>query len=358
MKPEVISANYFLSYPGFTLNAEIEIPAKGVTAIFGHSGSGKTSLLRCIAGLEKDCQGHLYVAGECWQDANTFLPTHKRPLAYVFQEASLFSHLNVRGNLQYALKRSDKNVKLVSLQEAVSLLGIEHLLDRPAQTLSGGERQRVAIARALLINPRLLLLDEPLSALDNASKNEILPYLEKLRNELAIPIIYVSHSSDEVARLADHLVVLDEGKVVASGGLKETLARLDFPIKLGDDRGVVIEGQVAEKDGDWSLAKVAFVGGELWIKDGDFSLGQPLRLHILAKDISLTLSQHDDSSILNILRGSVAEILPDKENGNALVKLNVGATSFVARITLRSVAHLELTIGKDVCLQIKSVALI
>lgn len=358
MNPENIKAKYSLSYSDFSLDVEIDIPAKGVTAIFGHSGSGKTSLLRCIAGLETQCQGYLTVAGECWQDANTFLPTHKRPLAYVFQEASLFSHLDVLGNLQYALKRSDKSVKLVSLQEAVSLLGIEHLLDRPSQTLSGGERQRVAIARALLISPRLLLLDEPLAALDTASKNEILPYLEKLRSELAIPIIYVSHSSDEVARLADHLVVLDDGKVVASGGLKETLARLDFPIQLGDDRGVVIEGQVIEKDKDWSLAKVAFDGGELWIKDGGFPLKQLLRLHILARDISITLARHDDSSILNILLGSVGEILPDNQNGNALVKLNVGETSFVARITLRSVAHLGLTLGKDVCLQIKSVALI
>ncbi|GAB1268900.1 molybdenum ABC transporter ATP-binding protein [Aurantivibrio infirmus] len=358
MSSDNIKLKFYLSYSDFSLNVDFEIPGQGVTAIFGHSGSGKTSLLRCIAGLEEKVKGRLHLADQCWQDENLFLPAHKRPIAYVFQEASLFSHLSVLGNLRFALKRADKQSSLISLDDVISLLGIDHLLTRSTDKLSGGERQRVAIARALLINPRLLLLDEPLAALDNASKNEIFPYLEKLRSDFDVPMLYVSHSPDEVARLADHIVVLDRGKVVASGGLQDTLARLDFPIQLGDDRGVVIDAEVVEKDEQWSLVKVDFDGGELWLRDANFSLQQNLRLHIHAKDISLTLDRHQDSSILNILPGTVTEILIDKEHGNALVKLEVGNTFFLSRLTLRSVAHLDLVSGKNVWLQIKSVALI
>lgn len=195
-----IQARLRLDWPGFTLDVDLSLPCHGVTALFGPSGSGKTTLLRCIAGLERAPQGFLAVNGEIWQDGKHWLPTHMRPLGYVFQEASLFSHLSVMGNLRYGLKRlSDDQHK--SLDQVIELLGIEHLLDRKPDRLSGGERQRVGIARALAVRPRILLMDEPLAALDLQRKQEILPYLERLHEELAIPVLYVSHSPDEVARL-------------------------------------------------------------------------------------------------------------------------------------------------------------
>ena len=197
-----IDARFRLDWPGFSLNVDLTLPGRGVTALFGHSGSGKTTLLRCIAGLERAPQGRLAVDGEVWQDAGCWLPPHKRPIGYVFQEASLFAHLTVLGNLRYGLKHIS-GAQRVSLDHAIELLGIAHLLDRKPDLLSGGERQRVGIARALAVSPRLLLMDEPLAALDLKRKQEILPYLERLHDELSIPVLYVSHSTDEVARLAD-----------------------------------------------------------------------------------------------------------------------------------------------------------
>jgi molybdenum ABC transporter ATP-binding protein len=233
---------------GLQPEVDLELPGRGVTGLFGHSGSGKTTLLRCIAGLVRAPKGRLVFRGEVWQDENTWVPTHRRSLGYVFQEASLFPHLTVMGNLRYGQKRAPAPVAAedrVSLDQAIALLGIDHLLTRKPDRLSGGERQRVAIARALAVSPRVLLMDEPLAALDIARKQEILPYLERLHDELAIPVLYVSHAPDEVARLADHLVVMDGGRVLASGPLKETLARLDLPTAFSEDAGVVIEAVVA-----------------------------------------------------------------------------------------------------------------
>jgi molybdate transport system ATP-binding protein len=222
-----IEARFRIDWPGFVLDVDLSLPGRGVTALFGHSGSGKTTLLRCIAGLERAPLGRLAVDGEVWQDASQWLPPHKRPIGYVFQEASLFAHLTVMGNLHYGLKRL-RCAPRISLDQAIELLGIGHLLDRKPDTLSGGERQRVGIARALAVSPRLLLMDEPLAALDLKRKQEILPYLERLHDELEIPVLYVSHSPDEVTRLADHLVAMEGGRVVAYGPLADTLARLDL----------------------------------------------------------------------------------------------------------------------------------
>ena len=235
---KAIQARFQVIWPGFTLNVDLDLPGRGVTALFGHSGSGKTTLLRCLAGLERHSTGSLHFKGEVWQDStrSIFRPTHQRSLGYVFQEASLFPHLSVRKNLEYGRKRVNSGHK-VSLDHAVELLGIGHLLDRMPDRLSGGERQRVAIARALATSPELLLMDEPLAALDLKRKSEILPYLERLHDELDIPMFYVSHSPDEVARLADHVVLLAEGRVVAAGGLRETLARLDLPTAFTEDAG-------------------------------------------------------------------------------------------------------------------------
>ncbi|MBF3186257.1 molybdenum ABC transporter ATP-binding protein, partial [Pseudomonas aeruginosa] len=243
------------AYPGFELDIDLALPGRGVTALFGHSGSGKSTCLRCIAGLEKAAEGEVTINGETWQDSrrNLFVAPHRRALGYVFQDANLFRHLTVRRNLAFGLKRIAAAERRVELEQACALLGIEHLLERMPERLSGGEQQRVGIARALLTSPRLLLMDEPLASLDLKRKGEILPYLERLHEELDIPVLYVSHSPDEVARLADHLVLLENGKVRASGPIGETLARVDLPLALDDDAGVVIEGTVSDHDPAYGL---------------------------------------------------------------------------------------------------------
>ena len=354
---EQIKARFHIDWTAFSLDLDLHLPGRGITAIFGHSGSGKTTLLRCIAGLTKADQGLLSFKGEIWQDDRHFLPVHKRPLGYVFQEASLFPHLSVMENLRYGLLRS-KGEQKVSLDQAIEFLGIDPLLERKPDRLSGGERQRVAIARALAVSPRLLLMDEPLSALDHPRKQEILPYLERLHDELHIPVLYVTHSSDEVSRLADHLVVLDDGHVVAQGPLTETLARLDFPIRLGEERGVVLDGVVAERDGNWHLARVEFAGGSLWMRDRGIALGHRVRMRVPAGGISLSRKRQEDTSILNILPGMVEAIADEDHPGLVLVRIRIGESAFVARVTKRSVASLGIMPGQPVWVQVKSVAVV
>ena len=227
---------------------DLHLPGSGITVLFGASGSGKTSVLRCVAGLERAHPGLVVVDGEVWQDdtAQVFLPTHQRALGYVFQESSLFAHLDVLGNLRYGLKRARSAQAEATLQTAIELLGIGRLLQRRPGQLSGGERQRVAIARALATSPRLLLLDEPMAALDLARRQEIMPWLERLRDELHIPMLYVTHSADELARLADHLVVLEGGQVKAAGPVDQVLSSVHLPMVLGDDAGALLRGQVLE----------------------------------------------------------------------------------------------------------------
>jgi len=359
-----IQARFRLDWPGFTLDVELDLPARGVTALFGHSGSGKTTLLRCIAGLERAPLGCLTVNGAVWQNdehpgkrGGHWLPTHQRPLGYVFQEASLFAHLSVLGNLRYGLKRTP-DAQRISLDQAIELLGIGHLLTRAPDQLSGGERQRVGMARALALQPRLLLMDEPLAALDLKRKQEILPYLERLHAELDIPVLYVSHSPDEVARLADHIVVMDAGRAVAAGPLTETLARLDLPIHLGEDAGVVLDAAVVERDLQWHLARVEFHGGSLWVRDGGHALGQPVRVRILARDVSIALQRTTHSSIQNCLSAVVDEIADDHHPALSLIRLKVGRSPVLARLTRRSAVGLGLLPGLPVWVQIKAVALI
>ena len=353
----MIEARFKLDYPGFTLDVDLKLPSTGVTALFGHSGSGKTTLLRAIAGLEQVPDGRLVFDSEVWQDVRNWIPTHARPIGYVFQEASLFPHLSVQGNLDYGIKRRPANA---DFSHTVELLGIGHLLDRKPDRLSGGERQRVAIARALLTQPRLLLMDEPLAALDLARKQEILPYLEQLHEELKIPVFYVSHAPDEVARLADHLVALDAGRVVAAGPLSETLARADLPIRLGEDAGVVLDGTVAEIDNQWHLARVKFPGGNLWVRDEGHPVGKRIRVRVLARDVSLARAEPSGTSILNHFRVTVCELAADTHPALLLARAETTADgqSLLARLTRRSAAALELAPGVEVWAQIKAVALI
>ena len=353
----MIEARFKLDYAGFGLDVDLALPARGVTALVGPSGSGKTTLLRCIAGLER-AEGRLVMDGAVWQDSGAFLPTHRRPIGYVFQEASLFPHLSVRANLAFGLKRVPATERRVSLDRAVEMLGIDALLDRRPDGLSGGERQRVGIARALAVSPRLLLMDEPLAALDLARKQEILPYLERLHDEMEIPLLYVSHAPDEVARLADHIVVLQAGRAVASGPLGEVLARVDLPIRLGEDAGVVLEGRIAERDTRWHLARAEFSGGSVWVRDGGHAVGHAVRVRILARDVSLALTPHGGTSIQNILPGVVDTIADDGHPALALVRLRVGDSAVLARLTKRSADTLGLAPGKLAYAQIKAVALI
>lgn len=340
------------------LDIDTVIPTAGVTAIFGHSGSGKTSLLRCIAGLEKAQQGRLIVNDTCWQDTDTFLPTHKRPIGYVFQEASLFSHLTAQKNLTYAIKRADQPVSPEFYQRVINVMGIESILKRYPSQLSGGERQRIAIARALLIQPRLLLMDEPLAALDHQRKQEILPYLERLNKSFNIPILYVSHSMDEVARLADHILVLDKGKIVAEGELTEVFSRIDLPQRLEKESGVILNGKVIEKDKQWHLMRIAFAEGHIWLPDSGEVLEQAVRIRVLAKDVSLALSNHEDTSIVNRIPVTVTDIKSDQDKAMSLVRLTMGSEYVVAKLTQRSVHSLNLTLGLNVWAQIKSAAIV
>ncbi|MBK7954447.1 MAG: molybdenum ABC transporter ATP-binding protein [Candidatus Accumulibacter sp.] len=353
-----IRARFRLAYPAFTLEVDVDLPGRGVTVLFGRSGSGKTTLLRCIAGLEETADGLLVVNGETWQDGARRLPRHRRAIGYVFQEARLFPHLSVAANLDFGRRRIAASERSVSLAQAVELLGIAHLLERRTEHLSGGERQRVAIARALATSPRLLLMDEPLAALDHARKQEILPYLERLHDELAIPVLYVSHSPDEVARLADQIVVIEAGRVVAQGPLSETLARVDLPLRLGEDVGVVFTGTVLERDAEWHLARVGFAGGEVWVRDGGAAVGRSVRLRILARDVSIARSRHDDVSIMNLLPATVITHAAEDHPAIALVQLRVGSTPLLARLTRHSAQRLELAPGLPVWAQVKAVALV
>ncbi len=353
-----IEARFALRYPGFDLDVDLQLPAGGVSALFGPSGSGKTSCLRCFAGLERGCEGRVVVAGEVWQDSagGFFVPPHRRPFGFVFQDARLFPHLTVRGNLRYAMRRAT-GPEAVRFDEAVQLLGIADLLERHTDRLSGGERQRCAIARALLTRPRLLLLDEPLTALDEARKAELLPYLESLRDTLSIPMIYVSHSIREVARLADHLVLLDRGRVQASGPVTEVTARADLPFSDEDEAGVVLLARCIEHDADYALTRVQFDGGTLWLPRVQCEIGRPLRVRVAATDVSVTLERPHATSILNVLAATVLA-RRDDQRGRSLVQLDLGGTRLLARLTRRSASLLGLQPGRAVFAQIKGAAVL
>lgn len=358
----MIEARLRLPRPGFTLDVSLELPERGVSALFGPSGCGKTSVLRALAGLER-ATGRVALGDEVWQDdeRRLFVPTHRRPLGYVIQEAALFPHLSVRQNLEYGQRRIQAGAQRVALDTIVDLLDLAGLMDRRPHTLSGGERQRVAIARALATGPRLLLMDEPLAALDAARKAEVLPFLERLHEALAMPIVYVSHALEEVARLADHLVLMQAGRVVAAGALGEVMARLDLPTARGEGAGVVLGAVVVERDAQWQLARLR-VGQDsgdfdLWARDHGLPVGRPVRVRLLARDISLARSPQSGTSIGNQLHGSVEAIADDEHASLALVRVRIGASAVVARLTRRSAHALGLAPGLPVWAQVKTVAL-
>lgn len=330
----------------FLLDVELEA-VRGLTALFGPSGSGKTTVLRCVAGLTRAAAGFVALEGECWQDEGRgwFTPAHKRACGYVFQESSLFPHLSVRRNLEYGWKRVPSAERRIALDDTVELLGIGPLVGRMPATLSGGERQRVAMARALLASPRLLLMDEPLASLDEARKGEVLYYIERLRDELRLPILYVSHSIEEVVRLADKVIMLAAGRVTHAGPVAGLLTD-----------GSVIDTRVAGHDLDWGLTRLEFDGGALYTPDVDALVGERVRVRIQARDVSLSLGAPSDASFLNVLAGTVVSIGLG-QGATAEVRLDVGGTPLAARITRKSVHALALAPGSRVHALVKSVAI-
>lgn len=391
--------------PGFSLDVALRLPGQGVSVLLGPSGCGKTTVLRALAGLggqggaAQRARGRVQVRGEVWQDdaRGIWRPVHQRPIGVVFQEASLFDHLTVQGNLDYGWRRVPAQQRRLQHDDIIPLLGIGHLLQRRPQGLSGGERQRVAIARALLSSPALLLMDEPLSALDAALKAEVLPCLERL-GQTGVPVVYVTHAHDEAARLADHVVVLREGRVQAAGPAEALWTRLDTPLSAGDDAGAVLRAEVVGHEAAQGLSLLrlsrlarvgagAVVPGAVGQGDADVHFwaglcagtapGQPVRVRVLARDVSVSLSAARDSSILNILPAVVADLREDAQ-GSVMLGLQLGAQAvartaadvadaghahadlprLLARITRRSAEHLGLRVGQPVFAQVKGVALL
>ena len=349
-----IEARFRSTQGSFVLDAAFSVPSHGITALFGASGSGKTTLLRLIAGLAR-APGSLSVNGEVWQDAQRFVPPHRRALGYVFQEASLFPHLSVRANLEYGWKRVPHVERTLQWDDVIDWLGLVPLIDHQPHQLSGGQRQRVAIGRALLSSPRLLLMDEPLTALDANARAEILPYLESLHRELDLPILYVSHALDEVARLADHLLLIDAGRITYQGPLVDGLTRLDLPLAHRDMAGTVIDTTVVAHDPQFQLTRVAHRDLLLELPGVFGAPGQPLRVRVAARDVSLTLAKPSQTSILNLLPARIIE-LTDDAPGQVLVRLALADTVLLARITRKSAHALNLQPGMAVVAQVKSVA--
>lgn len=342
---------------GFRLTVDTEVPGQGVTALFGRSGCGKTTLLRCVAGLEPAAKGRLVVNGETWQDRTRFIPADRRPIGYVFQEGHLFPHLSVQKNLLYGYRRIPEEQRVVQPDEAARLLGLESLLTRRVTEISGGQRQRVAIGRALLTSPRVLLMDEPLAALDAISKAEIFPYLERLHDELSIPVLYVSHAIDEVSRLADHMLLMEDGRVRAAGPLRDLITRGDLPLAHAEGAAAVIEASVIGHDDRHHLTELGFDGGTLLISREDLLQSQRVRVRIMARDVAINLTRPQDSSVLNCLPARVLDVSDDPHPGHVLVRLAVGGVTLLSRITRRSLDHLALEPGTQGYALVKSVAI-
>jgi molybdate transport system ATP-binding protein len=343
----------------FHLDARFAAPVAGITALFGRSGAGKTTLVGMLAGLVRPDRGRIAVGGELLfsSERGIDLPPERRRLGYVFQEGRLFPHYSVRGNLLYGAPRHPT----IAFDAVVALLGLAPLLDRRPADLSGGEKQRVAIGRALLAAPRLLLMDEPLASLDQPRKAEILPFIERLRDELRVPVIYVSHAMEEIVRLADTLVLLSEGKVAAVGTVEELTSRLDLrPLTGRYEAGAVIRTTLAGHDVTYGLSELAFPGGRLRVSHLALPLGSPIRVRIRARDVALATTRPTGISIRNIFPARVVEVAPDR--GPLVdVRLDIGRpgepVALWARVTQRSLQELELTAGREVFALLKTVAL-
>jgi molybdate transport system ATP-binding protein len=357
---DVLALDITVDYAAFRLAVKVQLPLRGITAVFGPSGGGKSTLLRAIAGLEP-ARGVVRLGSRVLLDRNTTvaLPPHRRELGYAFQDARLFPHLDVRANLDFAWSRARPPTALQGRwQEVVDAFALAPLLDRRPQTLSGGERQRVSLARTLLTLPALLLLDEPLSALDSARKRQILPCVEAMATHFGVPVLYVTHSIDEVARLADRVLVLEQGRVQAFGDTADILERLDLqPLTGRFEAGVVIDAVVAEHVPQYALTRLD-LGGQSMVMPSIEHLQpkQSVRLRVRARDVALAIERPQGISIRNILRGTLLSVHADEESPFAEALVALGSQRVRARITRAAVAELDLHQGRPVFVLLKSVS--
>ncbi len=345
----------------FNLDVDLTLPSRGISVLFGPSGCGKTTILRCIAGLHKAQNAHIEFAKQVWQSSAIFEKTHRREIGYVFQDPCLFPHLSVKQNLCFGLERQPIPIESAPIQwnEIVQLLGLTHLLSRMPKHLSGGEKQRVAIGRALLTQPKVLLMDEPLSALDQNSKSDIIPYIENISKRLAIPIIYVTHAQTEVESLADYIVLLEKGAVVAQGGIKSMMQDLSSPLSHLNDAGALVDAQVVDYDEAYDLTELKITPNQSLSIPGKIGdLNSVKRIKIAANHISLSRTLANDSTIINRLPATIIEI--DIESvSQCIVRLRLDEqVELLARITCRSRDQLALTPGEQIYAQIKGVSLV
>ncbi len=351
--------NARIDYPDFDLDISHRFGLDGITALFGPSGCGKSTLLRIIAGLENRAEGRIAFGDETWLETERgiFVPPHRRGVGYVFQDARLFPHLSVAGNLRYAARRSAKIDHRIDFDDVVAALDLGALLPRRVGALSGGERQRAAIGRTLLTRPRLLLMDEPLAALDIQRKAEILPHIERLPRVFGVPVIYVTHAIDEVARLADRVVLLASGRTIAAGPVQDIFERLDLGPATGRfEAGVVLTARVAAHDPRYRLTHLDHHGQGISIPAVDVGVNERIRVRIRARDVALTLRKPEAISIRNILSGTIAKIAEDAETAYAEVLVDIGGGKLRARLTRESVADLALAPGVPVYALVKSVS--
>lgn len=364
MSAEALSVRVSLGWAGFDLDVDETLPLEGVTALFGPSGSGKSTLLRVLAGFERPRDGRVSFGSQTWLDTRggVFVPPHRRPVGYLFQDARLFPHLNVLGNLRFAEQRRADDAGY-TFDDVVAAIELGGLLERRVDGLSGGERQRVALARTLLAHPRLLLLDEPLAAIDHARKAELLPYLEGLPGRFGIPTVYVSHDIDEVARLADRIIVLESGRVRQHGPAAAVFQELDLePLSGRFEAGAVFEGQVVARDERLRLCEVAIPGATLSVPlQGRAATSQTVRLRIRARDVALATRHPEGISIRNVLGGVIGEL--EAVPGTAFVEVRVllsggpaGHPGIPARITRAAAEELALAAGMPVYVLVKSVS--
>ena len=342
---------YTLARGAFSLDAGFEVPARGITGLFGPSGSGKTTLMRCLAGLEPAAQGDTVLGGEVWDSPTVRLAPHARRVGMVFQDARLFPHLSVADNLRYGQRRATGDEDAGEFDAVTGLLGLDPLLTRATAGLSGGEQRRVAIGRALLRRPRLVLLDEPLSGLDRRRRDEILPYLERLHHETSVPMVFVSHRQDEVERLCDWLVAMDEGRVVTFGRIGEVLSS---GRATGLEVSAMVDARIADYDAADELTTLSFSGGRLIVGGRVGEAGDAVRCLVRARDVSLTLAAPTDTSILNVLPVTIADVVD--EQSHVSVRIEAGDTTLYAHVSRRSKRHLDLAPGQTVYAQIKGLA--
>ena len=359
VQPPALELDFRLSSEGLKLEIAETIPLAGITAIFGQSGSGKTTLLRVIAGLETRADGRVLFAGNTWQNGTgaAAIPAHRRPVGTVFQDARLFPHLDVRSNLMYAARRAHTKNPLLSFDKVVEAIDLAGLLACHTTTLSGGERQRVALARALLTAPRLILMDEPLASIDGRRKREILPYIARLPRDFGLPVLYVTHAIDEVAALADRLLLISDGRNVASGPVADMLSRLDlFPLTGRFDAGGVIAAEVVAHDTRDHITDLRFDGGRLAVPLTNAPIGSNIRIRVRARDVVLATGVVENLSANNMLEGIITDM---REDAGTFVDVQVacGTALFMSRVTHRSVRRLGLAIGRKVVVIVKSITI-